>query len=115
MLPLIAGCSSIPVVSSIVSAPNITGEWVVVRPKSTFTMNLFENSSAITGSSGTAPYTFPVNGSRSGNKVTIGIWLEDHTVTYSGDLSSDGKQITGTIGGDSTDTFTANKKQTSGS
>ncbi|MBO9539722.1 hypothetical protein J7643_03920 [bacterium] len=113
----LSGISSLPGVSSVVPAPSIDGDWLVVRPGfSTFSLSLYEKGGKITGSAGTEPYTNPLAGTRTGNKVEFVITFKDSTtVTYSGDLSSDGSQITGVIGSGSSaaDTFTANKKSSS--
>jgi|GEM_PF-3120974 len=119
----IAGCnalssvSSLPGLSSVVPAPSIDGDWLVVRPGfSTFSLSLYEKNGNITGSAGTEPYANPLTGTRTGNKVQFVISFNDGTsVTYSGNLNSDGTQITGVIGSGSSaaDTFTANKKSAS--
>lgn len=108
---MLSGCSSIPGISTLVSAPNVSGDWVVTRPNfSAFNWSIFEDGGTITGSAQNGGYNFPISGSRSGNKVSITIKLTSSSPTYSGELSMDGKKITGTIGGDSADTFVANKK-----
>lgn len=119
----ISGCnalssvSSLPGVSSVVPAPSIDGDWLVVRPGfSTFSLSLYEKSGNITGSAGTEPYANPLTGTRSGRKISFTISFHDGTsVNYSGDLNADGSQITGIIGtgSSSADTFTANKKASS--
>lgn len=119
----LAGCnalssvSSLPGLSSVIPAPSIDGDWLIVRPGfSTFSMSLFEKNGKITGSAGTEPYTNPLTGTRNGGKVELVITFHDATsVTYSGDINSDGTQITGIIGSGSSaaDTFTANKKTSS--
>lgn len=105
----IPGLSSIPGISALTRAPSVSGEWLVTRPKSSFSWTIFENGDKISGSSDSSPIT----GSRSGsNKVHIEIYLSyyQHNVSYDGEISSDGKTISGIIGNDVTDTFIANKK-----
>lgn len=113
----LSSISALPGVSSVVPAASIDSDWLVVRPGfSTFSLSLYEKNGKITGSAGTEPYTNPLAGTRTGSKVEFVITFKDGTtVTYSGDLSSDGSQITGIIGSGSSaaDTFTANKKSSS--
>lgn len=107
VLPMLLGCSAIPGLSS-AQPPSVAGEWVVTRPSySAFNWTLFEDGNTITGSTSN---NSPISGSRNATRIGLTLGTAANSTLYEGDISSDGKKITGTIGGDSSDTFVANKK-----
>ena len=108
LVALLSGCSSIPGLAGLFQ-PTLAGDWVVTRPNfSSFTMTLFDENGSITGASEAGG---AIKGYRKGSEVVFTISHKSSSNTiYSGELSQDGKKVTGTIGNDDTDTFIANKK-----
>lgn len=99
----VVGCDALGVLG-IGRAPSLTGDWIVPMNNAVASMTIIEDGDSLTGSYGAAFFQFPLKGKRNQNAVEFTISaniMAPTTMKVSGEISSDGKKITGAMKSDS--------------
>lgn len=99
---VMVGCDGLGVMG-IGRAPSLTGDWLVPVNNSVANMTLIEDGDNITGSYGASIFQFPLKGKRNQNAIEFTISaniMAPTTMKVTGEVSSDGKKITGTMKSD---------------
>lgn len=101
---IVTACAGFPGISGLGQAPSVTGNWTVTEGTKTTSMTLAQDGDKVTGTYQQGISSSQLTGIRTSNKLNLTVEFSFGGATAStaiaGEVSSDGKKITGTAKSD---------------